>query len=243
MNASLPQRLLAEFLGTALLVTAVVGSGIAATALSPNDVGLELLENAAATAVALYVLILMFGKISGAHFNPVVTFVDCALGGTRLRDACAYVPAQVAGAIGGAVLANAMYSLKLVTISTHNRGSGAHWLSETVATLGLLLTIFALTRSERGYLAASAVGAYIGGAYWFTSSTSFANPAVAVGRIFSNTFAGIAPSAVPGFVAAEIVGGVVAFALIKVFYPAPAIPAPAADLAPDVARDAVAASS
>jgi glycerol uptake facilitator-like aquaporin len=242
MNASLPQRLLAEFIGTALLVTAVVGSGIAATTLSPNAVGLELLENAAATAVALYVLILMFGKISGAHFNPVVTFVDCALGGTRLRDACAYLPAQVSGAIGGAVLANAMYSLKLVSISTHNRGSAAHWLSEAVATLGLLLTIFALTRSQRGYLAASAVGAYIGGAYWFTSSTSFANPAVAVGRIFSDTFAGIAPSAVPGFVAAEVVGGVVAFALIKVFYPVPAVPRPEADLVPDVARDAVAAS-
>jgi glycerol uptake facilitator-like aquaporin len=243
MNASLPQRLLAEFIGTALLVTAVVGSGIAATTLSPDAVGLELLENAAATAVALYVLILIFGKISGAHFNPVVTFVDCALGGTRLRDACAYLPAQVAGAIGGAVLANAMYSLKLISISTHNRGSAAHWLSEAVATLGLLLTIFALTRSERGHLAASAVGAYIGGAYWFTSSTSFANPAVAVGRIFSNTFAGIAPSAVPGFVAAEIAGGVVAFALIRVFYPVPVIPVPEADLAPDVARDAVAASS
>ena len=214
------RRLVAEWLGSALLAAVVIGSGIAAQHLSPGDVGLELLENAAATAVGLYALILMFGPVSGAHFNPVVSFVDAAFGGLRWRSALAYLPAQVAGCISGAVLANVMFSRGAVSISTHHRATGAHFVSEIVATAGLVLVIFALARSGRGGTAPAAVGAYIGAAYWFTSSTSFANPAITVGRMFSNTFAGIAPSSVPAFVAAQTLGGALAFALVKlVLYP------------------------
>ncbi len=223
------RRLLAELLGSAFLAAVVVGSGIAAQHLSPGHVGLELFENAAATAAGLYALILMFGPVSGAHFNPVVSFVDAAFEGLRWRDACAYLPAQVAGCIGGAVVANLMFSKAAVSISTHHRATPAHFLSEVVATLGLILVIFALARSGRSRLAASAVGAYIGAAYFFTSSTSFANPAITVGRMFSNTFAGIAPSSVPTFVAAQIVGGVIAFAVIKALYPG-VTPAEASDI-------------
>lgn len=214
------RRLFAEFLGSGFLAAIVIGSGIAAQRLSPGDVGLQLLENAAATAVGLFAIILMFGPVSGAHFNPVVSFVDAAFGGISWRDAAAYLPAQVGGCIGGAVTANLMFSLPAISISTKHRASGAHWLAEVVATLGLLLVIFALARSGRARTAPAAVGAYIGGAYFFTSSTSFANPAIAVGRMFSNTFAGIAPSSVPGYVLAEIAGGLVALVVIKVLYPA-----------------------
>ncbi len=213
------RRLVAELLGSAFLAAVVVGSGIAAQQLSPGDIGLELFENAAATAAGLYALILMFGPVSGAHFNPVVSFVDAAFDGLSWRDACAYLPAQVAGCIGGAVIANLMFSKAAVSISTHHRGTAAHFLSEIVATLGLMLVIFALARSGRSRLAASAVGSYIGAAYFFTSSTSFANPAITVGRMFSNTFAGIAPSSVATFIAAQIVGGVLAVVVIKVLYP------------------------
>jgi arsenate reductase len=213
------RRLLAEYVGSALLAAVVIGSGIAAQQLSPGQTGLQLFENAAATAAGLFALILMVGAVSGAHFNPVVSFVDAAFGGLSWRQAAAYLPAQVAGCISGAILANAMFGLAAVSISTKHRASGPHFLSEIVATAGLILIIFALARSGRIHLAAAAVGAYIGAAYWFTSSTSFANPAITVGRMFSNTFAGIEPSSVPSFVGAQIIGGLLAIGLIRVFYP------------------------
>jgi glycerol uptake facilitator-like aquaporin len=218
-EAALWRRLVAEGLGCVFLSAIVVGSGIAAQQLSPNQVGLELLENALATAAGLYAIILMFGGVSGAHFNPVVSFVDAFFGGLKWRDAAAYLPMQVAGCIGGAILANVMFALPAVSISTKHRASGPHFLSEVVATLGLLLVIFALARTRRSHITPAAVGAYIGAAYFFTSSTSFANPAIAVGRMFSNTFAGIAPSSVPTFVVAEVIGGVVAVVAIMVLYP------------------------
>ena len=168
----------------------MIGSGIAAQQLSPGNVGLQLLENAAATAAGLFAIILMFGPVSGAHFNPVVSLVDATFGGLSRRDALAYIPAQVGGCILGAIVANAMFSQALISISTKHRASPAHLLAEIVATLGLLLVIFALARTHRGASAPAAVGAYIGAAYWFTSSTSFANPAITIGRMFSNTFAG-----------------------------------------------------
>jgi arsenate reductase len=175
------RRLTAEFLGSAFLAAVVIGSGIAAQRLSPGQTGLELVENAAATAAGLFAIILMFGPVSGGHFNPVVSFADAVFGGLSWRDAAAYLPAQVAGCIGGAVLANLMFALPAVTISAKHRASGAHFLSEVIATLGLLLVIFALVRSGRARSAPAAVGAYVGAAYWFTSSTSFANPAITIG--------------------------------------------------------------
>jgi glycerol uptake facilitator-like aquaporin len=223
------RRLLAEFLGSAFLAAVVIGAGIAAQNLSPGQTGLQLLEDAAATAVGLYAIILMFGPVSGGHFNPVVSFVDAAFGGLSWRDAAAYLPAQVAGCIAGAVLANLMFALPAVTISAKHRASPAHFLSEIIATLGLLLVIFALARSGRARSAPAAVGAYIGAAYWFTSSTSFANPAITIGRMFSNTFAGIAPSSVLPFIAAQILGGIVAAVVIKALYPA-ITPADAAEI-------------
>ena len=213
------RRLLAEFLGSALLATVVIGSGIAAQTLSPGDVGLQLLENAAATAAGLFAIILTFGPISGAHVNPVVSFVDAAFGGLSWRDAAAYLPVQTVGCIAGAILANVMFSQATISISTTHRASGPHWVSEVVATIGLILVIFALARSGRSHLAPAAVGAYIGAAYFFTSSTSFANPAITVGRMFSDTFAGIAPSSVPSFVSAQVVGGLLAFGLVRGLYP------------------------
>ena len=219
MNQTLNRRLFAEFLGSAFLAAVVIGSGIAAKQLSPDDVGLDLFENAAATAAGLYTIILMFGPISGGHFNPVVSLVDASFGGLRWRDALAYIPAQVGGCITGAIVANAMFAQNALTISTKHRASSAHLFAELVATLGLLLVIFALARTTRGASAPAAVGAYIGAAYFFTSSTSFANPAISVGRIFSNTFAGIAPGSVPGFVVAQLAGGLVAIAVLRTLYP------------------------
>ena len=224
MTPALARRLVAEFLGTALLVAAVVGSGIMATKLSPGDVGLQLLENSTATAFALGALILIFGPVSGAHFNPVVSAADWWLGrrdrtGLRPTELAGYVVAQVLGAIGGSVLANLMFALAPVTWSTHHRSGGHLWLGEVVATSGLILLIFALARSGRASVAPAAVGAYIGAAYWFTSSTSFANPAVTIGRAFTNTFAGIAPVSLVGFIAAQLVGAAVGVALIAVLYP------------------------
>jgi arsenate reductase len=213
------RRLSAEFIGSAFLAAVVIGSGIAAQQLSPGNTGLELLENAAATAAGLYALILMFGPVSGAHFNPVVSWVDASFGGLKWRDALLYLPAQVAGCCGGAVVANLMFSKAAISISTHHRATGAHFLSEVVATLGLILVIFALARSGRGTSAAAAVGAHLGAAYFITRSPSFANPAISVGRMLSDTFAGIAPSSVPSFVAAQIVGGLLAFGVIRVLYP------------------------
>jgi glycerol uptake facilitator-like aquaporin len=223
------RRLVAELLGSAFLAAVVIGSGIAAQQLSPGNTGLQLFENAAATAAGLFAIILMFGPVSGGHFNPVVSFVDAAFGGLRWREAGLYLPAQVAGCVGGAVLANLMFSEPAISISTKHRASGAHFLSEVIATLGLLLVIFALARTDRLRFAPAAVGAYIVAAYFFTSSTSFANPAITVGRMFSNTFAGIAPSSAPDFIAAQVVGGVVAVVLIKVLYPM-VTPAEAADI-------------
>jgi glycerol uptake facilitator-like aquaporin len=218
-EVALWRRLLAELLGSAFLAALVIGSGIAAQNLSPGDTGLELLENAAATAAGLFAIILMFGPVSGGHFNPVVSFADAAFGGLSWRDAAAYLPAQVAGCIGGAVLANLMFALAAVSISAKHRASPAHFLSEIVATLGLILVIFALARTGRSRTAAAAVGAYIGAAYFFTSSASFANPAITIGRMFSDTFAGIAPSSVPSFIGAQIIGGALAFLVIKALYP------------------------
>ena len=216
---SLRRRLAAEFLGSGFLAAIVIGSGIAAQHLSPGDVGLELFENAAATAAGLFAIILMFGPVSGAHFNPVVSLVDAAFGGVSWRNAAAYVPAQFGGCIGGAIVANLMFGRAAVSLSTKHRASGAHWLAEGIATVGLLLVIFALARTGRGAAAPAAVGAYIGAAYFFTSSTSFANPAITLGRMFSNSFAGIAPLSVPGYVAAQLVGGVVGFGIIRLLYP------------------------
>jgi glycerol uptake facilitator-like aquaporin len=218
-EVALQRRLLAEFLGSALLGAVVVGSGIAAQTLSAGETGLQLLENAAATAAGLFAIILMFGSISGAHLNPVVSFVDAAFGGVRWRDALSYLPVQIAGCVSGIVLANVMFSHAAFELSTKQRASGAHWVSEVVATAGLILVIFALVRSERRHFIPAAVGAYIGAAYFFTSSTSFANPAITIGRMFSNTFAGIAPSSAPSFISAQIVGGLVAFGFVKVLYP------------------------
>ncbi len=215
----LRRRLLAEFLGSAFLAATVVGSGIAAAELSPGNTGLQLFENAAATAAGLFTFILIFGPVSGAHFNPVVSLVDAGFGGLRWRHAFAYIPAQVAGCIIGAVAANAMFALSAISISTHHRASPPHLFAEVIATLGLLLVIFSLARSRRGSLAPAAVGAYIGAAYFFTSSTSFANPAISVGRMFSDTFAGIAPASVPSFVVFQLLGGAVAIAVIRTLYP------------------------
>jgi glycerol uptake facilitator-like aquaporin len=215
----LPRRLLAEYLGSAFLAAVVIGSGIAAARLSPTDVGLELFENAAATAAGLYTIILMFGPVSGGHFNPVVSLIDASFGGLRWRDALAYTPAQIAGCITGAITANAMFARAAITISTKHRASPSHLLAEVIATLGLLLVIFALARTKRGNAAPAAVGAYIGAAYFFTSSTSFANPAISIGRIFSDTFAGIAPASVPGFVVAQLVGGIAAIMALRTLYP------------------------
>jgi glycerol uptake facilitator-like aquaporin len=223
------RRLLAELLGSAFLAAVVIGSGIAAQRLSPGETGLELLENAAATAAGLFAIILMFGPVSGGHFNPVVSFVDAAFGGLSWRDAAAYLPVQVAGCIGGAVVANLMFALPAVSISSKDRATPAHFLSEVVATLGLMLVIFALARSGRPRAAPAAVGAYIGAAYFFTSSTSFANPAITIGRTFSDTFAGIAPSSAPAFIGAQIIGGLLALVVIKALYPH-ITPAQAADI-------------
>jgi len=213
------RALLAEYLGSALLAAVVIGSGIAAQRLSPGDLGLELFENAAVTAAGLYTIILMFGPVSGGHFNPVVSLADASFGGIRWRTALAYIPAQTAGCISGTLLANAMFALPVVSISIHHRASAAHLLAEIVATAGLLLVIFSLARTRRATTTPAAVGAYIGAAYWFTSSTSFANPAIAVGRIFSNTFAGIAPASVPAFAIGELAGGLAAILLVRALYP------------------------
>jgi glycerol uptake facilitator-like aquaporin len=214
------RRLTAELLGSAFLAAVVIGAGIAAQRLSPGQTGLQLLEDAAATAAGLFAIILMFGPVSGGHFNPVVSFADAAFGGLSWRDAAAYLPAQAAGCTAGAVLANLMFALPAVTISVKHRATPAHFLSEIVATAGLLLVIFALARSGRARSAPAAVGAYIGAAYWFTSSTSFANPAITIGRMFSDTFAGIAPSSAPAFIGAQIVGGALAIVAIRALYPA-----------------------
>jgi glycerol uptake facilitator-like aquaporin len=219
LRLDLARRLAAEALGTGLLIVAVIGSGIMATRLSPDDVGLQLFENAVATAGALVGLILMFGAVSGAHFNPVVTLVDRLLGTTSNRDTGLYIVAQVIGGCLGAMVANLMFELPAVELSTHDRSSPALWLSEVVATVTLLLVIQGCVRSGRSNVVPFAVAAWIGGAYWFTSSTSFANPAVTIARSLSDTFAGIAPGSAPMFILMQLLGAVIAFGLIRFFYP------------------------
>ena len=209
----------AEALGTGLLIIAVVGSGVMAQRLSPDDVGLQLLENAAATAGALIGLILMFGPVSGAHFNPVVTLSFRRFRVLTNTETGAFICAQVVGGCIGTITANLMFSLPAVNVSTRTRSSGALWLSEVVATLGLLLLIHGIVRSGRGDTVAFAVGAWIGGAYWFTSSTSFANPAVTLARTLSNTFAGIKPSSAPMFIVAQLIGLIIAAGLIGFLFP------------------------
>ena len=221
---SMRRRLLAEFTGTALLVTVVVGSGIAAQQLSPDDVGLQLLENSTATVFGLAVLILLFGPVSGAHFNPVVSAMDWLLGrragtGIAARHVISYTLAQILGGIVGAWLANVMFDRRVFELATKDRITAGHLVGEVVATAGLIALIFALARTGRAALSAAAVGAYIGAAYWFTSSTSFANPAVTVGRMFSDTFAGIAPASAPGFIVAQIIGALIGVALVIALYP------------------------
>lgn len=219
LRLDLTRRLVAEAFGTAMLIVAVVGSGIAASRLSSGDVGLQLLQNAAATAAALIGLILMFGAVSGAHFNPVVSLVDRMLGTTTTRDTALYVLVQIVGACIGTVIANAMFELPLVELSTTERATGALWLSEVVATVTLLVLIQGCVRTGRSAVIPFAVGTWIGGAYFFTSSTSFANPAVTVARTLSDTFAGIAPASAPMFVAMQLLGAVIAVGLVHLFYP------------------------
>ncbi|MDE0580334.1 MAG: aquaporin family protein [bacterium] len=216
----LSRKLVAEAVGTALLLIGVVGSGIMAERLSPTDVGLQLFQNAAATAAVLFAIILMFGPVSGAHFNPAVTLADWALGDFPRRHIAPYIAAQVAGAVVGTVLANLMFDLDAVNWSTKDRSAGHLWLGEVIATAGLVALIFALVRTGRLRYVAGGVAAYIGGAYYFTSSTSFANPAVTVGRMFSDTFAGIEPSSAPMFIVMQIAGLVAAVLLIRFVYPA-----------------------
>ncbi|MFF4838488.1 aquaporin [Streptomyces collinus] len=230
MTAPLGRRALAEAVGSAALVAVVVGSGIQATELS-RDVGVQLLANSLATVFGLGVLIVLLGPVSGAHFNPVVTLAAWLTGrgggdGPTARDVAAYLPAQTAGAVAGAVLADAMFGKPLVHWSTHDRSAGHLWLGEVVATAGLILLIFGLTRTGRAHLGPVAVASYIGAAYWFTSSTSFANPAVTVGRAFTDTFAGIAPTSLGPFVAAQLVGAALGLGLVLTVFGRPA-PAPA----------------
>ncbi len=215
----LGRRACAELLGTALLTMAVVGSGIAAQRLSPGDIGLQLLENAAATAAALAAIILAVGPVSGAHLNPVVTLADRAFGGVSNLEAGVYVASQTFGAVAGVTIANLMFDVPAVELSTTVRSSGGQWLGEIVATLGLLLVVFAVVRSGRSSVAPFAIGAYVGAAYFFTSSTSFANPALTVARALSDTFAGIAWRSVPAFVGAQLVGAALAVVVVRVLYP------------------------
>ena len=214
----LSARLLAEGLGTFLLVAAVVGSGIAAQRLSPSDVGLQLLENSIATALALVAILLALGPVSGAHLNPVVSVAESLGGRLPAKEALGYAVVQVLGGCAGAVAANLMFDLPAVNISGRERWGAGLWLGEAVATLGLLLVVRGVVRARAG-AAPYAVGAYIGAAYWFTSSTSFANPAVTLARTLSDTFAGIAPSSVLPFVAAQAVGAALAVAAGRVLFP------------------------
>jgi glycerol uptake facilitator-like aquaporin len=218
-----PRRLLSEFLGTLLLAAVVVGSGIAASHLSPHDLGLELAETALATGLGLFVIIAVLAPISGAHLNPVISLVDAALGRRSWSDAAVYIPTQIVGCIAGAVMANLMFAQPAVSISTNDRLTPAHFLSEVVATAGLVVVVFLLAMNGHERFAPAAVGAYIGAAYFFTSSTSFANPAITIGRVFTDSFAGIAPAAVLGFIGAQILGAAVGLTLVKILAPNPPI--------------------
>jgi arsenate reductase len=231
----LARQAVAEFLGSAGLVTVVIGSGIAAQRLSA-DSGLRLLENALVTGAGLVALILAFGPVSGGHFNPVVTLADRVFRGVATRQVAAYLPAQLAGGVVGAIAANLMFGLPAVSVSTHVRSSSGLWLSEALATFGLVVLISGLVRAGRAGLAPFAVGAYITAAYWWSSSTSFANPMIAVARMFSNTFAGIAPVSVPMFVAMQLLGGVAGVAAVALLYPRIAAQADAAVVPHEEAR-------
>jgi glycerol uptake facilitator-like aquaporin len=211
----LPRRLVAEFVGTAFLLIAVVGGGIAAQRLSPGDVGLQLFEAAVVTAFGLAAFIFMMAPISGAHFNPAVTLADVLLGSRARSEAAPYILAQVGGGIVGTILSNLMFDLPAVEISETTRDGAGQWLGEVIATIGLLLVIFLMVRTATAALVAPAVGMYIGAAYFFTSSTSFANPAVTIARVFSDTFAGIAPSSAPMFVIMQLIGTALAVVLIR----------------------------
>ncbi|MFJ3670485.1 aquaporin [Streptomyces sp. NPDC090106] len=219
MSAPLGRRVVAEAVGSAALVAVVVGSGIQATELT-RDVGVQLLANSLATVLGLGVLIALLGPVSGAHFNPVVTLAAWftgrggGAGGLTARDVVAYLPAQVGGAVAGAVVADAMFGEPLVRWSTHERFAGHLWLGEAVATAGLVLLILGLARTGRAHMGPVAVASYIGAAYWFTSSTSFANPAVTIGRTFTDTFAGIAPGSLVPFIGAQLAGGVAGLGLV-----------------------------
>lgn len=217
--AALARRALAECIGTALLLIAVVGSGIAAQTLSPTDTGLELLENALATGVALVAIILAIGSVSGAHLNPVVSCVDALFGGLRPAELAAYLAAQLCGAVLGVIVANLMFSLPAVSVSSHARTGAGLWLGEVLATFGLILVVFGVVRSGRAGAAPFAVGSYITGAYFFTSSTSFANPAVALARTLSDTFAGIAPASVLPFLVAQVAGAALGSGAVRLLWP------------------------
>ncbi len=214
----LARQALAEFLGSAGLVTVVIGSGIAAQQLS-GDVGLQLLENALVTGAGLVALILAFGPVSGAHFNPAITLADRVFGGVSTAQAAVYVLAQLTGGVVGAIAANLMFDLAAVSISTHERSGGGLWLSEVLATFGLVTLVFGLARAGRSAHAPFAVGAYIAAAYWWSSSTSFANPMVDIARTLSDTFAGIAPASVPMFVLMQLLGAAAAVGVVAVLYP------------------------
>lgn len=225
MTAPLWRRALAEFLGTGLLVAIIIGSGIMAESLSPGDAGLQLLQNSIATALGLAVLIVLFMPVGGAHLNPLVTTADSAFAGSvgRAGDALARIAAQLTGAVGGALLANAMFAVP-IAFSTKIRADLGTVLAEVVATAGLILVVFGLERAGRSAgVIAAAVGAYIGAAYWFTSSTAFANPAVTVGRMFTDTFAGIAPASAPWFVGAQILGAAIGTGLVLLLFPRKAV--------------------
>lgn len=211
MTTATSRKLLAEGLGTMLLLTVVIGSGIMAERLSDGNMAIALLANTAATVGALYVLIEVLGPISGAHFNPVVSAVMAFRGELPRRDLAPYVAMQLIGAVLGAWLAHAMFDLSIVQTSTKLRMGTGQWIAEAVATAGLLLTILLAPAGK----ASSLVAAYIGAAYWFTASTSFANPAAVLGRMFSDSFAGIAPISAPGFVGAQIIGAAIALGLAQ----------------------------
>ncbi len=220
-HSSMPARALAEGLGTGLLVTAVVGSGIAAERLSPSDIGVQLLESSTATVLVLAALILTFGSVSGAHFNPAVTLAELATGTIDRRAVLPYIGAQAVGGCLGAMVANLMYDLPAVDWSTHDRITSATFLSEVVATFGLLTVIFGVVRSGRLTAVPIAVAGYIGAAYWFTSSTSFANPAVTIARTLSDTFAGIRPASAPAFIGAQLLGAALAVLVARLVFPEP----------------------
>lgn len=219
MKADLSRKLVAEFFGTAILLATVVGSGIMGERLAGGNVAIALLANTVATGAALVALILTFGPISGAHFNPVVSICDAWQGGISIREALIYLPVQIAGAVSGVILANVMFELPVVFSSTKVRSGPSQWLGEFVATFGLMAVIWGCTRLQRAIVVPFAVAAYITAAYWFTSSTSFANPAVTIARSLTDTFAGIRAADAPAFIIAQFAGGIAATLLFRWLLP------------------------